>query len=48
MNDNSWTQFLNSGSVYDYLKYKQNEKDKGENDDFNKGLSNQRTDSRGE
>lgn len=45
-----WTKFTQTGSVYDYLKYKQNEKDlKAENnaDDY-KGSCNKSTDYRGE
>ncbi|MGN0522072.1 MAG: hypothetical protein ACI4IQ_05480 [Eubacterium sp.] len=47
MKDNSWTDFCNTGSIEDYLKYKENEKAK-ENDDFNQGFSNKRADNRGE
>ena len=56
MKDNGWNDFVNSGSVSDYLKYKRQEREqaeftavKGENNvSFNKGLSNQGTDNRGE
>lgn len=47
MTDKYWNEFWNSGSVPDYLKYKKNEKAK-QDYDFNEGLSNQRTDDRGE
>lgn len=48
MKNNEWNEFWNSGSVYDYLNYKKNEKAAGDDDNFNKGFSNQRTDDRGE
>lgn len=47
MNDDKWNDFVNSGSILDYLKYKENEKVK-ENENLYQGLSNQRTDNRGE
>lgn len=56
MKDNGWLNFLNTGSVSDYLKYKEQEKEQydmtaaKDNDygSFNKGLGNQGTDNRGE
>ncbi|MDD6728550.1 MAG: hypothetical protein PUE08_04935 [Eubacteriales bacterium] len=56
MNDNGWLNFVNSGSVSDYLKYKEQERQqsnltdlKGKNDGgFHKGFSNKRTVDRGE
>jgi hypothetical protein len=47
MNEDAWQTFCTTGSIIDYLKYKQDEKVK-EDGDINKGLSNQRTDNRGE
>ncbi len=56
MSDNGWIDFVNSGSVSDYLKYKKQEREqaeftavKGENNvSFNKRFGNQGTDNRGE
>lgn len=45
--DDGWQQFLNTGSVEDYLSYKLNEKAK-DDENFNKGFSNQGTNNRGE
>lgn len=45
--DNEWAQFWNSGSVIDYLKYKENEKVK-DDDNLYKGLGNKGADNRGE
>ncbi len=47
MIDKSWNDFLLTGSVSDYLKYKENEKAE-KNDNFYQGLSNKGTDNRGE
>jgi hypothetical protein len=47
MEDKNWLSFIQTGSVFDYLNYKENEKAKN-NDDCNQGISNQRTDNRGE
>lgn len=47
MIDKYWDEFWNTGSIIDYLNYKENEKAK-DNDDFSKGISNQGTDYRGE
>ncbi len=47
MIDNNWIHFCNTGSIEDYLKYKENEKAKN-NDDFNQGLSDKGTDNRRE
>ncbi len=47
MIDKNWQQFLNTGSVEDYLNYRQGEKAR-EDEYFNQGISNQRTDNRGE
>lgn len=47
MIDNNWLNFCNTGSIEDYLKYKESEK-ANNNDDFNQGLSNSRADNRGE
>lgn len=54
--DNAWQNFVSTGSVSDYLKYKRQEKNNsgvtGEKDVINgavnKGLGNQGTDYRGE
>lgn len=56
MDDNGWSAFVNSGSVSDYLKYKEQEKLQSQmtangytnNGSFDKGLGNQGTDNRGE
>ena len=45
--DKDWLNFWATGSVQDYLYYRKNEKAQ-QNDDYNQGLSNQRTDDRGE
>ena len=45
--DDKWTQFLNSGSVFDYLEYKKNEKVK-DDDNLYQGLGNKGTNDRGE
>lgn len=47
MADNSWLEFTQTGSVFDYLKYKEHEKVTAD-DKLNQGISNQRTDNRGE
>ena len=47
MLDKSWQEFWNTGSVQDYLNYKNNEKAKPD-ENCNQGFSNQRTDNRGE
>lgn len=47
MKNNNWNEFWNSGSIYDYLNYKNSEKAE-DDDDFNEGFGNQRTDNRGE
>ncbi|MGN0534211.1 MAG: hypothetical protein ACI4IK_07600 [Eubacterium sp.] len=47
MKDNEWQEFCSTGSIFDYLKYKEHEKVTADGD-INKGLSNQRTDNRGE
>ncbi len=47
MTDSNWNKFWNSGSVPDYLNYKKNEKAE-DDENFDQGLSNQRTDNRGE
>lgn len=47
MDDKNWLQFLNTGSVEDYLNYKMNEKAQSD-EYFNQGISNQGTDNRGE
>lgn len=49
MNDNGWAEFWNSGSVSDYLKYKDREKEQAQDyGGFNKGIGNQTADNRGE
>lgn len=45
--DENWAQFVSTGSVTDYLKYKENEKVK-EDDNLYQGLSNKGADNRGE
>lgn len=45
--DNKWAEFWNSGSVFDYLDYKENEKVK-DDENLYQGLSNKGTDNRGE
>lgn len=45
--DNKWAEFWSTGSVYDYLNYKENEKVK-DDDNLCQGLSNKGTDDRGE
>lgn len=47
MDDKNWMNFWQTGSVQDYLNYKENEKAK-QDDNYNQGFSNQRTDNRGE
>lgn len=47
MNDDKWNDFVKTGSVIDYLKYKDNEKVK-EYENLYQGLSNQGTNNRGE
>ncbi len=47
MDYKKWLSFWRSGSVQDYLDYKEYEKAEND-DDYNKGFSNQRTDNRGE
>lgn len=46
-NEKNWNDFLVSGSISDYLKYKEYEK-AFENEYINKGFGNQGTDNRGE
>lgn len=46
MIDNDWLSFTASGSVQDYLKYK--EKEKADNNVNNKGIGNKGADNRGE
>lgn len=46
MQDNNWIEFTASGSVFDYLKYK--EKEKAQNNVADKGISNKGADNRGE
>ncbi|MEZ3422061.1 MAG: hypothetical protein K1V95_09165 [Eubacterium sp.] len=50
MLDENWVHFTQTGNIFDYLKYKQNEQGfKAENDtENNKGLSYKRTDNWGE
>lgn len=51
MNNDLWNAFLNSGSVFDYLKYRELtelDNEDGINGDNNQGISNQRTDDWGE
>lgn len=45
--DDKWTEFMNSGSVFDYLIYRENEKVK-DDDNLNQGISNKGADNRGE
>lgn len=45
--DDKWAQFVESGSIFDYLNYKENEKVK-EDDNLYQGLSNKGADNRGE
>lgn len=47
MLDDEWKQFVSTGSVEDYLNYKQREKAR-DNEYYNQGTCNQRTDNRGE
>lgn len=42
-----WLSFWRSGSIQDYLNYKEKEK-AVQNDNYNQGFSNQGTDYRGE
>ncbi len=50
MNIDLWKNFLNSGSVVDYLKYRQSEDEKAEVDNANdnQGIDYKRTDDWGE
>lgn len=51
MNNDLWNNFIHTGSVEDYLKYKENEDRSGAdfiNADNNQGFNNQGTDYRGE
>lgn len=52
MNNDLWQNFINSGSVADYLIYKQSEhinsNRKNDNADSDKGFDNKRTDCSGE
>ena len=50
MSDEYWQRFVQTGSVNDYLEYKKhNEEIKAENNEiYNKGACNSRTDNRGE
>ena len=45
--DDKWAQFVESGSIFDYLNYRENEKVK-EDDNLYQGLSNKGADNRGE
>lgn len=47
MEDKSWANFWNSGSVYDYLDYKENEK-AADDDGINQRIGNKGADNRGE
>ncbi|MCM1115650.1 MAG: hypothetical protein NC397_09160 [Clostridium sp.] len=47
MTDENWNAFWKSGSIYDYLNFKENEKVK-DDDNLYQGFSNQRADNRGE
>lgn len=50
MNIDLWKNFVSTGSVADYLKYRQSEQEEAElnNANNNQGISNQRTDNGGE
>lgn len=50
MNNELWLNFVHTGSVQDYLKYKKDEEEKAEivNADNNQGTCYQRADNRGE
>ncbi|MDE6123824.1 MAG: hypothetical protein K2G22_01170 [Eubacterium sp.] len=49
MLDENWVNFTQTGNINDYLKYKQNEKLKAENNaKNNQGFSDKGTDYRGE
>lgn len=50
MNNDLWNNFVHTGSVKDYLKYRQNEDEKAEitNANISQGFNNQGTDNRGE
>lgn len=50
MNNELWLNFVQTGSVQDYLRYRKNEEEKAEivNADNNKGSCYQRADNRGE
>lgn len=51
MADNGWFDFTQTGSIFDYLKYRENQNGKEKvtaDDRLDKGISNQRTDDRGE
>lgn len=47
MQENSWLNFVHSGKVEDYLKYKQEEKAKAD-EQYNQSVSNTGADNRGE
>ena len=46
--DDWWKQFTQTGSVADYLKYRENQKQELTNADNRQGLNHQGTDRRGE
>lgn len=50
MSDEYWQRFVQTGSVNDYLEYKKHKEEiKAENNEiYNKGACNSRTDNRGE
>lgn len=56
MDDNKWLNFLETGNVSDYLKYKEQERKQSDltglkdqnHGSFNKGFGDQGTDDRGE
>lgn len=47
MDDKGWDDFWNSGSIFDYLNYKEHEKVQ-EDVNFYQGISNKGADNRGE
>lgn len=47
MEDKSWEAFCDTGSIFDYLNYKKQEK-AGENDDLYQGIGNKGANNRGE